>query len=358
LEKMKKGEDDRAALEKEKARKEEADQLKEPLITRVVPIAYNDPDKLKKNVEDLLKNTDAKDGKDPKQPADIKAASSPGSVTVDEHTRSLIIKATRRDMDSLLRFIAKVDKPTAQILIKANIVETTKSMARDLGITWGGQYNPTIGNHSAWITPNIGFPAMPLKGAAAVMGLSFGTLGGNILDLQLSALQKDGKLNILSSPSIITMDNQAAYTENGDEVPYQTTDCTGGVCTKSVKKEKATLRLDIEPHVIEGNKLKMDITVKKDEVDQSRNVDNNPYIKKKETKTTLMVEDGETIVISGLTKQKKEEGTTGLPWLKDTPILGWLFKGQQKSDSMEEVLIFITPTIIKPKTVAGIQTGP
>ena len=149
LEKMKKGEDDRAALEK----KEEADRLKEPHITRVVPIAYNDPEELKKNIEDLLKETKDKDAKDTKDAKDSKAASSSGSVTVDKHTRSLIIKATRRDMDSLLRFIERIDKPTEQILIKANIVETTKSTARNLGIQWGGIWGQRIGSQGLYVTP-------------------------------------------------------------------------------------------------------------------------------------------------------------------------------------------------------------
>ena len=278
-----------------------------------------------------------------------------GWIGADADTNSIIITAIKRDMAKIMDMIAKIDIPTDQILIKANIVETTKSMARDLGITWGGQYNPTIGDHSGWITPKIGFPATPLKGTAALLDLSFGTLAGNILDLQLSALQKDGKLNILSSPSIMTMDNQLAITENGEKIPIRTLDKDGNPTTTYFP---ATLLLEITPHVIDSGNLKMDIKVKKDEVDMTRTVLNNPFIINKETKTNLIVQDGETIVISGLTKQKKEEGTTGLPWFKDVPVLGWLFKGEQKGESMEEVLIFITPTIIKPKTVAGIQTGP
>jgi type IV pilus assembly protein PilQ len=86
-------------------------------------------------------------------------------------------------------------------------------------------------------------------------------------------------------------------------------------------------------------------------------VDGNPYIIKKQTETNLIAQDGETIVISGLTKQKKLDGISGIPWLKDIPVLGWLFKGEGKSESMEEVLIFITPTIIKPQTEVGIQEG-
>ncbi|MEK7826771.1 MAG: secretin N-terminal domain-containing protein, partial [Thermodesulfobacteriota bacterium] len=235
-------------------KKEEADRLKEPHITRVVPIAYNKPEELKKNIEELLKSMDAqdsKDPKDPKQPTDSKAASSPGSVTVDTHTRSLIIKATRRDMDSLLRFIERIDKPTTQILIKANIVETTKSTARNLGIQWGGMWGQKIGSQGLYVTPGgtggsavppgsafsggysptsgvagiagqgfgVNFPAASLGGGTAALGLMFGTIGENILEVQLNALQKDGKLNILSSPSITTLDHKEAITENGDSFP-------------------------------------------------------------------------------------------------------------------------------------------
>jgi type IV pilus assembly protein PilQ len=278
-----------------------------------------------------------------------------GWIGADADTNSVIITAIRADMIKIMDMIAKIDIPTEQILIKAHIVETTKSMARDLGIKWGGSYKPSIGNHESSITPSFDFSAQPSTGTAALLDLSFGTVGGNILELQLSALQKDGKLNILSSPSIMTADNQMAFTENGEEIPVRTLDKDGNPTTTYIP---ATLRLEITPHVIDGETMKMDIHVKKDEADMTRQVANNPFKIKKETKTNLLVRDGETIVISGLTKQKINEGTTGLPWLKDVPGLGWLFKGESKSDTMEEVLIFITPTVIKAKTVTGIQTGP
>jgi type IV pilus assembly protein PilQ len=313
----------------------------EPLITRVHNVDYADAKKLTANLLELL-------------PKD-KSGKARGSVKVDEHSNSLIIQAARQDMTRLFPIIEKIDQPTSQILIKANIVETTKSMARDLGITWGGSYNPRVGDYDATVTPTIGFPAIPATGTAALLDLTFGTIGGNILELQLSALQKNGKLNILSSPSIMTMDNQVAYTENGEEIPIRTLDKEGIPTTTYIP---ATLRLEITPHVIDGKNMKMDIHVKKDEVDMTRKDDyGNPYIIKKETKTNLMVKDGETIVISGLTKQKKEESTSGLPWLKDIPILGWLAKGEQKSDSMEEVLIFITPNVLNPPEISGIQGG-
>jgi len=178
---------------------------------------------------------------------------------------------------------------------------------------------------------------------AGSLGLMFGTIGGNILDMQLNALQKDGKLNILSSPSITTLDNQTAFTQNGAKVPYVSVDKDGN---REVKFEDVVLRLEITPHVIDGENMKMVINVKKDEVDDTRNVQGNPYIYQKETDTTLIVKNGQTIVISGLTKQTIQNADAGIPGLKNIPFLGWLFKSEGKSDAKEEVLIFITPRIM------------
>jgi type IV pilus assembly protein PilQ len=378
LDKIKKDDADRlVAIEnKRKADAEQARPAAEPLVTRVVNVDYTDAKKLTENLLDLLPKD--KDGK------------VQGSVKVDEHSNSLIIQATRQDMSRLFPIIEKIDKPTAQILIKANIVETTKDTARNLGVQWGGMWGQKVGNQGLYVTPGgmggsavppgsafsgaysptsgaagisgqgygVNFPAAMASTATASLGLMFGTIGENILEVQLSALQKNGKLNIISSPSITTLDNQPAFTENGEKVPFVTTEVGSTGTVRKVDFVNAVLRLEITPHVIDGKKLKMRIKVQKDEADASRNVDGNPYIIKKQTETNLIVEDGETIVISGLTKQTKTENVSGVPWFKDIPGLGWLFKGESTDDNMQEVLIFITPSIMRPQEVAGIQTGP
>ncbi len=328
----------------------------------VVNINYADTKKLAETVQDLL--TKDKDNK-PR-----------GSIKVDEHTNSLVISALRDDLTKIMPVIEKLDKPTPQILIKANIVETTKGVARDLGIMWGG-YNKgsnLAGNNvivsgggtrttsTSEINPiangpfgvggaplGLNFQANNLTSTAAgSLGLLFGKTDGNFLEVQLQALQQDNKLNILSSPSITTLDNQEAFTENGERVPFVTLETSqGSAPTQTTNFEDVLLRLQIKPHVIDGKNLKMEITVKKDEVDMTRKSSlGDPYIIKKQTKTILIVEDGETIVISGLTKQTKSDAGNGVPWLKDLPILGWAFKSDSKSDKMEEVLIFITPHIL------------
>jgi type IV pilus assembly protein PilQ len=350
----------------------------EPLLQPVlINVDYADTKKLAETLQDFL--TKDKDGK------------ARGSVKIDEHSNSLVISATRDDLNKMLPIIEQIDKPTSQILIKANIVETTKETARDLGIMWGGQYNSgnfgarpggttttatTGSTPSSSITPTAGgplgiggtgfasnFQASNLTSAASgSLALLFGTIGGNLLEVQLQALQKESKLNILSSPSITTLDNQKAFTENGARVPYvtvqQTSGTSGSLPTFTTSFVDVVMRLEITPHVIDGKNLKMTIFVQKDDVDLTRKDSlGDPYILKKQTQTALIVKDGETIVISGLTKQTRSDGNTGLPGLKDVPGLGWLFKADSKDDLMEEVLIFITPHILQiasedPKTVS------
>jgi type IV pilus assembly protein PilQ len=335
------------------------DPLLEPVV---INIDYADPKKLAETLQDFL--TKDKDGK------------ARGSVKVDEHSNSLVISAMRDDLVRILPIIEKLDKPTPQIVIKANIVETTKGVARDLGIMWGGYKNGSLGgkenlivtgggtrtNSTSDITPTangaIGIGGVGLgvnyqadnltSTAAGSLGLLFGKIGGDLLEVQLQALQTDNKLNILSSPSITTLDNQKAYTENGEKVPFVTLSSSGGSTpTQTTTFQDVVLRLEITPHVIDGKNLKMTILVKKDEVDTTRKDSlGDPYIIKKQTETVLIVQDGETIVISGLTKQTKSASGSGWPWLKDIPILGWAFKSDSKSDQMEEVLIFITPHIL------------
>ncbi len=338
------------------------------LLTMVVTVDYADATKLRDSLKELL--TKDKDGK-------VR-----GSILVDQHTNSMIVQATRDDLRRMIPMIERLDKPTAQIVIKANIVEAGKDTARTLGVQWGGIYtnraggqnyyvtpggsggstttSPTAGNY----TPTFGptgiagqgfagnFPAdaaaIAAAGASGSLGLIFGTIGQSILEVQLQALQQDGKLNILSSPSITTLDNQMAYTENGEKVPYVATSTSSGVVTQEVKFEDVVLRLEITPHVIDGKNLKMKIRVKKDEVDSTRTVQGNPYIIKKQTETTLIVQNAETVVISGLTKQRSLLSDAGFPGLKDIPGLGYLFKTENRAETMEEVLIFITPHILPP----------
>ena len=323
----------------------------EPFITRIVHISYSEAAKLRENLEKFL--TLNKDGK----PL--------GSVLVDEHTNSLIIQAIGNDLGRILSVIEKLDRPTAQVLIEAHIVETTSVTGRELGIQWGGLAYGTSNGNNHWLGPggetyeNTGtadphlpyignmfnFPAAIEGAAGMTLGYMFENVGRSLLTVQLTALQQEGKLNILSSPSITTLENQTAFIESGERVPIQTVE-DGEV---NIEYEDAVLKLEVTPHVINKNFLKLKILTNKDELDFTRTVAGNPTIITKKAETTVILSHGQTTVIGGLNKEKVSESEAGVPFLKDIPGLGWLFKSRGSSNAMEEVLIFITPYILEEK---------
>ncbi|NOX24629.1 MAG: type IV pilus secretin PilQ [Deltaproteobacteria bacterium] len=337
----------------------------QPLVTRIVPIEFSNPDETAKSIEPLL----SKD----------KAGKARGSVTVDAHARALIINDTADNVNKLVKMIYDLDKPTPQILITAQIVETTSDMARELGIRWGAlskvspgggapdvQLNPGAAGATTYdaasgrliyptataIGNNIDLGAKTISGAApAAIGLLINS-HDVLLSAQLSALQRNGKLNVLSTPSIATLDNSEAIIEAGEEVPFQTTSgsTTGGT---TVEYKSATLRLTVTPHVIGGKMIRLNIDAKKDEVDTKSNAVNGyPYILKKLAHTQLIIPNGRTVVIGGLDSDTNSDANTGVPGLKDIPLLGHLFKQQSTSHKFTKLLIFITPTILTRKAGA------
>ncbi len=331
----------------------------EPLQTAMIRIRYAKADGLRENLEKFLTKNEKGEPR--------------GSVSVDTHNNALIIQAIAADTERMLRLIQKLDQPRAQVLLKAHIVEATKDTARELGVQWGGRYRSSANRNNErfyvspgegatipgtradrvpWggtspVGPVVNFPA-DVAEKGSTLSLMYGIIDGNILEFQLSALQSEGKLNILSSPSITTLDNQMAFTENGERVPFASIDEDG---TMDVEWEDAVLRLEITPNIIDNQQLKLAIKVKKDEVDLSRTVMGNPFIIKKQTETNLVVANAETIVISGLSKQRQTLSEDGVPGLKDISGLGYLFRNDARGQVMEEVLIFITPTILPYRPV-------
>ncbi len=336
--------------------REQALKLTQTPLTRIVSIKYSEAPKLKDNLERFV--TVDRSGK------------KTGSILVDEHTNSLIIQAIRSDMDRILAVAKKLDRPTPQVLIEAIIVEANKDVARELGIQWGGIYAGKSGSKDVIVTGQqtgteaiplnqpidvtsgsvINLPAQNLSGFSPMtLGLIYTRVGEYLLSTQLSALQDQGKLHILSNPSITTLDNNKAKIKSGSEIPFQTVE-DGEV---KIEYKEAVLELEVTPHVIDGDTLKMNILVKKDEPDFSRTVGNNPTIIKKEATTNVIQNDGQTIVIGGLSKESSRRDKTGTPFLEDIPGLGYLFKRKSSADEMEELLIFITPHVLKPRATVS-----
>ncbi len=335
-----------------------------PLITAIIPIKYADPALLAESFKLLL--TMNKEG------------APRGSVSVDKHTRALVVRDVAANLDRLIEFIQGLDQATPQILIEAHIIETNQDTARELGVQWGWLWNKRYstltpggiggaidedtgaitykagvdgGNRTGISTQGFGIdlPAQMIGNLnPASIGFIQASLSGNILEMQLSALQKAGKINILSRPSIVTLDNNEAVIESGAEVPFQTVE------NQEVKVEykDATLKLTVTPSVISEELVKLKIEAKKDEVDLTRTVLGNPFIIKKLAQTNLIVDNGATVVIAGLSKERNADSKAGVPHLQDVPLLGRLFQHDSSSGEFEELLIFITPRIMM-ETGAG-----
>lgn len=322
------------------------------MMVQVVNVRYSDAASLKNSLTRFVsRNKDA-------------------VIEIDQHNNALVIQGTPTEQARILALIDSLDRPRPQVQLKAYIVETTKEKARELGMQWGGRFEhqKLIGGSGS--TPlkkggdgstntisgfplGLGYGSIVNSSGAGTLGLAFGKT--SVLEAQLNLMESEGVLNILSSPSITTLDNKMAYTENGEKVPYVSKDDDGDT---SVKFEDAVLRLEMTPNVIDPANLKLKVLIKKDEVDASRSVQGNPYIVKKQTETTVLVRSGETIVISGLTKEKGTNQEAGVPGMRDLPGGKYAFGSTNRNVSMEEVLIFITPTILPTRAESGRRSAP
>lgn len=366
-----------AELRKKQIRRQRMDT--EAYETEIFFIRYADAQSLGKVLSDLVKTgslsaTAAASGNDT-----LSGSSQRAAIMVDEASNAILAHASREKIGQIARVIEQLDRPTLQVLIEAKIVETSQDTARALGIQWGGLSLGQDGNQFQWIggplgdsdgslfeesdgtpilyMPSIGnivnFPADIDDEAGAVLGYQLQNISSDyILTMQLSALQEEGKLNILSSPSITTLDNQIASIESGREVPYQTVDEEGNI---NVEFKKAVLSLKVTPHIIDGDTLRLNVVTHKDELDFTNAVEGNPTIITKNAETNVILFDGQTMVIGGLSKETASDAESGVPVLKDIPVLGSLFKSTGKSSEMEEVLIFITPYILQEKPATEVS---
>lgn len=319
------------------------------------------------------------------------ATSKAGSLIVDERTNTLIAKDFPRNLDRVTVLLAKLDTITPQIMIEARIVETTKSFAHQLGIQWGGAYSRDAAHGTALpyrfpttaITSGTGKAAGPAgivgSGTAATtsasgnigdnfavnlptsvdpfgaIGLTLGSIGNFFqLGVKLSAMEDAGMGRILSNPRIMTLNNGEAKISSGVKIPIQTvtsgtttTSTAGSTSTTGIQTIEAFLRLTVTPQVTSDQRVLMKLETQKDEPDWNRQVQGIPTIVSRKANSTLMVLDGETIVIGGILQRNESDSEHGVPGLSKIPLLGRLFRSDVKSDSQTELLIFITPKIVQ-----------
>lgn len=328
-----------AREEEEIAKAKEALLKAGDLVTTVYPINYADVKKVKKIIKDA------------------KIMTKRGYISVDERTSTLIIKDVETMHPEFVRLIKSLDLPTRQVTIEAKIVEVTTNFTKELGIQWGVLWSPpdsrtTIGGPS--IPGGTGFnagnplmvnlPAAVQSGSGGAMGIGYISAANTFtLDLQLSAMESSGNGRIISNPRITTSDNQEATIKQGKKIPYQTVSAQG---TKTEFVD-AQLELTVTPHITPDGTIVMEIQVKKNEADFSRTVGGVPTIDTKEAKTQVLIENGDTLVIGGIFKTNITESYAKVPGLSKIPLIGWLFKKKQNTDTTSELLIFITPRIVE-----------
>jgi len=279
-----------------------------------------------------------------------------GDVKVDERTNILIVKDIPKVVANARSLVKSLDTKTPQVIIEARIVEATLSFQRELGVSWGMTFKTTNNVDSVIKGGNTGskvvdLPSIARAGTAGALGTPgiidflFTSIGSlDLLDIAISAHELEGSAKIISSPKIATLDNKEASIEQGLRIPYLKLTTEGTVTTDFID---ANLKLTVTPHVTNDQNIKMMIKVKKDRPDQTITVQGVPSIDKKEAITEVLVRDSGVVVIAGIYTIEKNDGTEGIPLFMKIPLMGWLFKREAKEDQRKDLLIFISPKILK-----------
>ena len=295
-----------------------------------------------------------------------------GSAVVDARTNTLFVQDTPTRLEQVRALIKKIDIPVRQVLIEARIVEASDTFSRNLGarlglhdrsngsslltssnrVLSGGNLNDTAFHTGQVGSPvptlsdftNVNLPTSGLGGSApgVFSMILFNESLTRFINMEVSALQADGKGKIISSPRVITADQIEATIEQGTQIPYQQATSSGAT---SVSFKSASLSLKVKPQITPDDNVIMDLNIHKDSVGAVTS--SGPSIDTKQITTSVLVQNGGTVVIGGIYSQTETDTTTKIPVLGDAPFVGFLFRNNAKSDNKNELLIFISPRIVK-----------
>jgi len=265
-----------------------------------------------------------------------------GNVTVDTRTNILLIKDTAAVIDSVKEIIEVLDVAVRQVVIEARMVTVSDSVAEDLGVSWG--LDSSSGDSDSRL--NTLDVNLPVASSAGTLGFQVATLAnGNILDLELSALEQESKAEIIASPRITTLNQQTAYIEQGTEIPYVESSSSGAT---TVSFEKAVLSLQVTPQITPDNKLILDLVITQDSVGETVTTSDGESVSidTQEIQTQVLVDNGETLVLGGIYQQQISDTISKVPVLGDIPYLGYFFRNSVTDNTKSELLIFVTPRIV------------
>ncbi|MGP4970094.1 type IV pilus secretin PilQ [Psychrobacter aquimaris] len=360
-------------LAEQEARELEAQQAVEsfaPLRTEYIRLSYaKAPDVLT-----LISQGSGSSGGSNSNSADNNTLlSNRGTVTVDERTNTLIIKDVAESIENIHKLIGKIDIPVRQVMIEARIVSATDSFSKEIGVRWGilsngaaNNRNLLVGgsNQTLWdlkdfdvetTTVNgqtVSYPSYDITrpdnlnvdlGVANPAGsIAFGLLSMSdvMLDLELSALQADNRGEVISTPKILTADKQTAKVSSGTQIPYQEASASGATTTSF---KEAALSLEATPNITPDGKIGLQLLITNG---TPTIINNQVAIAEDSISTNVIVEDGQTVVLGGVFKNRTNNGVDKVPFLGDLPYIGRAFRKDVRSNSKEELLIFVTPKLI------------
>jgi len=319
----------------------------EPLKKALIPISYAQASQLKP----VIQNS--------------KVLSPRGSIEVDQRTNTLIVMDIQKNIEEARTIVDNLDTPIPQVLIEAKIIQINPTYTNELGVSWGGDLNTTASGGAIGAGGNVSgsgstgvttsqtildlLPSDIGPGVGGSLAWGFFKKNFNIFN-KIAAMEKDEKLEVISSPRVMTLDNQEALVEQGTEVPYLKIDTQAGAAAATnlatTEFKKVTLSLKVVPHVTPDGSVMMDIEAKKDQVSSQLGAGNQPGIDTRKAITKVLVRSGDTVVIGGIYEDTNRDVRNSVPFFGRIPILNFIFKGTSKKREKTEMIIFITPTII------------
>ncbi|EXJ10333.1 Type IV pilus biogenesis and competence protein pilQ precursor [Nitrincola nitratireducens] len=319
-----------------------------PLLTEFVQIDFRRASDMKSRLEEARLITER------------------GFLLADDQTNVLMIRETREQMEQIRRTLRRFDVQVSQVLVEARLVTASTEFARELGVRWGALHNSTPSGNDFSIGGGAGsvpgVPSVPGSGNTSIpsmpgmvdfgvgnptSALRVGYLGGGLLlSAELSALQSDNKVEIISQPKVITTNGRPAVIKSGQEVAFQTVE-NGEV---SLEFKEVVLSLEVTPQINPGDRISMDLKILQDSLDPNR-LGGELLINTNQLETSVVVNDGDTIVLGGVFRNDIENEIRKTPVLGDLPVVGNMFRYKRERETKRELLIFITPTMIRESLV-------
>jgi len=304
-----------------------------------------------------------------------------GSITVDPRTNTLLVRETASQIAEIRSLIAELDIPIKQVLIESRIVSASNDFSKSLGVRFGFGKTDIINGHPGDVafgadadghyttsysiggtqpgnrtyTPTTSFNSngnedliidLPSTLSGGSIGLAIGKLGSHILQLELSAMQAEGKGEVISSPRLVTADKNEAVIASGVQISYQEASSSGATTTEF---QDAVLSLGVTPQITPDHRVIMDLEVNKDAV-STTTVNGVPAVNTQSIKTQVIVDNGETVVLGGVYERTSSEAVNRAPFFSDLPYVGWAFRNKLTTDNKSELLIFVTPRILKEES--------